>query len=176
MRSGSTQEGNMVKRLGIVGERLGYLLHRTDLLHMQYIRAELSALGLTPARATALAFIHENEGCRQNDLGQALGINRSSTMEVVNSLVGLNLMERRNSPDRRANSLFLTDKGELLFEQFLAISRDVDDVIAASLSENDKAVLVELMTRMTASLETAHDRDSGRETELFSKPKIYAIS
>ena len=155
MQTEPARTGNADKRLGLVGDRLGYMLHRTDVLCMQLIREELAVLGLTPARATALAFVHENPGRRQNDLGQALGINRSSTMEAVNSLVALGAIIRRSGADRRTNALFLTPRGEQMFEQFVAISQDVDEVIAASLSNDDRAKLIELFTKIAIGLDGA---------------------
>jgi DNA-binding MarR family transcriptional regulator len=172
MRSGNDKTRVNVDRLGFVGERFGYLLHRTDMLQMQLIREELAGFGLTPARATALAFIRENAGCSQNDLGQALGINRSSAMEVVNALVALAAMERRATADRRTNALFLTPTGHRLFEQFSDISKEVDEVITESLSDSDRATLLDLIGKISDNLKLALNT----EAKQFSKPKIYAIS
>ncbi len=160
------------KRLGFVAERVGYLLHRADLLHMQLIREALNALGLTPARATALAFVHENPGCRQNDLGLALAVNRSSAMELVNSLVALGAMERKASADKRANALFLTARGDVLFEQFLAISQGVDDVITGSLNGTERKALVEILAKISANLDAALKSGSGQ----MIKARLYLMS
>ncbi len=141
--------------LGFVGQRLGYQLHRADMLHMQLIREALAGLGLTPARATALAIIHENPGCSQNDLGSALSINRASAMELTNSLVGLGAVERQQGLDRRTHALYLTAKGERLFQQFADVSSQVDEVIAAGLSAADRATLAESLALISDSLEQA---------------------
>jgi DNA-binding MarR family transcriptional regulator len=122
---------------------------------MQLIRGQLASLGLTPARATALAFVHENPGCSQNDLGAALGINRASAMELTNVLVGLEAIERRKGSDRRSHALYLTPVGERRFGQFVEVSREVDEVISDSLSPADSDKLVELFAQISDSLDQA---------------------
>ncbi len=171
MRTGNDKTRVSVKRLGFVGERVGYLLHRVDMLHMQLIREELAEIGLTPARATALAFVNANAKCRQKDLGQALGINRSSTMEIVNALVSLNALERRVAIDRRTNMLVLTPQGQRLFEQFSAISKEVDTTITTSFSSDDHIKLLGLMGRITSNLENALEPE---RTEI-TKAKLFAV-
>jgi DNA-binding MarR family transcriptional regulator len=102
-----------------------------------------------------LAFVHENPGRRQNDLGTALGINRASAMEMTNSLVALEAIERHEGPDRRSHALYLTPRGERLFEQFVVISREIDCVISASLSPADREKLIALMAQISSSLDQA---------------------
>jgi DNA-binding MarR family transcriptional regulator len=108
---------DLAKKLGFVGTRLGYILHITDVQHRHIIRDMLSDIGLTPTRASALSFIKANANCGQAELGRALEINRASNMELVNSLVALNAVERRGGRDKRSNALYLTDKGEELCAQ-----------------------------------------------------------
>jgi DNA-binding MarR family transcriptional regulator len=144
----------LAKKLGFVGTRLGYILHITDVQHMHIIRDMLSDIGLTPARATALAFIKANANCGQAELGRALEINRASNMELVNSLVALNAVERRSGRDKRSNALYLTDKGEELCAQFLRISIEADAILTADLTPEESGELSRLLTIMQQSLET----------------------
>lgn len=142
---------------GFVGERLGYILHRADLRHMGLIRELLADIGLTPARATALAFIQANLGQGQAELGRALEINRASTMELVNSLVALDAVERREGRDRRSHSLFLTERGQALFAQFQKISVEVDGIITSQMSPDEIDMLSRLLTAMQNGVDSYLD-------------------
>lgn len=122
---------------GVIGSRLGFLMHLADLGFMRVIQEMLSEIGLTATRATALAYVRANPGCGQTELGRALEINRASTMEVVNALSLVGAVERRSGRDKRSNALFVTAIGEALFEQFDEISIKVDEIIIATLPPGD---------------------------------------
>lgn len=134
------------QRFGAIGMRTGFLLHLADIAHMRVIQTLLSEIGLTATRATALAFIRENPECGQTKLGQALEINRASTMEVVNALVQMGAVERRSGFDKRSKALVLTPTGHDLYAQFDAISVKVDEIIAGELSAQDAHELARLLS------------------------------
>lgn len=138
--------------LGVIESRLGYVLHRTDLLHMEILRGILRQIGLTPARATAIAFIHNNPGVDQSTLARALGINRASSMELVNVLDGLGAVQRRPGPNRRSHSLHLTAKGKKLYASFIEASAESDRLLSADLTEKEQRQLDSLLRRIRASL------------------------
>jgi DNA-binding MarR family transcriptional regulator len=115
---------------------------------MGLIRELLTVIGLTPARATALAYIQANLGQGQAELGRALEINRASAMELINSLVALNAVERREGRDRRSHSLFLTERGQELFAQFQKTSIEVDGIITSQMSSDELDMLSRLLTAM----------------------------
>ena len=131
---------------GSIGARAGYLLHVADIAAMRMIQEMLGDIGLTATRATALAYIRENPGCGQTELGRALQVNRASAMEVVNALVLIGAVERRSGRDKRSNSLVLTQAGETLYGQFDAISVKVDEIITVRLSPDDVRELTRLLT------------------------------
>jgi DNA-binding MarR family transcriptional regulator len=132
--------------------RVGYVLHRTDLLHMEAMSRLLEEIGLTPARATALSLVKGNPGTGQTTLAQALGINRASAMEVVNHLEALGALERRPGNDKRSNALHLTAKGNKLYGAFIEATLEVDQLIAADLTAEEFTQLAELLARVRASL------------------------
>ncbi|UVO55515.1 MarR family winged helix-turn-helix transcriptional regulator [Sphingomonas sp. SUN039] len=130
---------------GVIGSRLGFLLHLADVAHMRVIQDMLGEIGLTATRATALAYIRANPGCGQTELGRALEINRASTMEMVNALALVGAVERRSGRDKRSNALFVTAVGEALFNQFDEISIKVDEGITATLTSDEAQLLARLL-------------------------------
>lgn len=140
-------------KIGEIESRLGYRMHRADLLHMRLLREHLSDIGLTPARATALAFLHTHPGAGQSDLARALDINRASAMEMVNLLVRLGAIERREGRNQRTNALHLTTVGDDLYARFVAITVEMDRQTCVDLSAGELAQFEHLLSRISATLQ-----------------------
>lgn len=126
---------------GVIAERLGYQLRRLDMLAMGVLFESLAQIGVTPARATSLVFIGQHEGCDQNALARALGINRASAMAAVNALVALGAVERRAGRDRRSNALHLTETGRRLGQEVEQITAEHDAEFFGVLSDDECATL-----------------------------------
>lgn len=135
-----------------LAQRLGYQLHRVNLAHMELLRRLTHPIGLTPARATALAIIGNNPGLVQADLARALDINRASAMEVTNTLEKLSAIERKPLANRQTQGLFITPYGEELIGQFMHISNKVDGIITAGMSDLEKEEISLLLSRISASI------------------------
>lgn len=137
-----------INAFGALGQRLGLLLHQADVRVMAGLAARLSPLRVTPARATAVVYIALNEGCDQSTLGRALGINRASTMKVVDELEQLGAIERRPGRDRRSNALHLTPDGRELRQRIEQITLEHDQAVFGELGPEDAAVLRGLLARL----------------------------
>lgn len=133
---------------GVIGNRLGYQLHRFDVSMMSSLFEELATLGLTPTRATALTFIALHPGCDQSELGRALGMNRASAMSMVNALVALGAVERRSGRDRRSNALHLTEIGARLQDEFLQLSAEHEEKSFAALTPEERAEFERLIRKL----------------------------
>jgi DNA-binding MarR family transcriptional regulator len=144
---------------GKLSAHLGYLLHRVDAVLMRKAAAAFDSLGLTPARATAAIYIGLHEGCDQAALGRALGINRASTMKVVNELVALGVVARREGRNRRTNALHLTKHGQGLRHRIEAVSAQTDAAHFSVLSRQEQGDL----RRLLAKIQAAADSDETQQ-------------
>jgi len=142
---------------GRLSEHLGYLLHRVDAVLMRKAAVAFDSLGLTPARATAAVYIGLHEGCDQAALGRALGINRASTMKVVNELVALGLVARREGRNRRTNALHLTKRGQGLRQDIEALSAQTDAAHFGALTRQEQGELRRLLQKLQASVGAEED-------------------
>ena len=142
---------------GRLSEHLGYLLHRLDAVLMRKASAAFDSLGLTPARATAAVYIGLHEGCDQAALGRALGINRASTMKVVNELVALGVVARHEGRNRRTNALHLTRRGQSLRHDIEAVSARTDAVHFSGLTRQEQRDLRRLLAKIQATADTGSD-------------------
>jgi DNA-binding MarR family transcriptional regulator len=109
-------------------------------------------MGLTPARATAIAYFSNNPGAGQSDLARAIGISRASAMEMIDQLEGIAAIERRPGRNLRTNALWLTAKGEQLHEQFLNATVEVDRLVTTGLDEAERVELERLLQCVRGSL------------------------
>jgi DNA-binding MarR family transcriptional regulator len=136
------------QEFGRLSEHLGYLLHRVDAVVMRKAAAAFDGLGLTPARATAAVYIGVHEGCDQAALGRALGINRASTMKVVNELVSLGLVARREGRNRRTNALHLTKRGQAVRHEIEEMSEQTDVAHFGALTRQEQGELRRLLLKL----------------------------
>lgn len=131
---------------------LGYRLRRADVLVMARLKEALAPLGLTPARVTALAYIHRDDGCDQTALGRALGVNRASAMALVDQLAARGLVERRPGADRRSNALGLTPAGEATRSAMVRVLHETEDAVFAPLDPAERTELGRLLNKIRRSL------------------------
>ena len=139
------------REFGKLSAHLGYLLHRVDAVLMRKAAVAFDSLGLTPARAAAAVYIGLHEGCAQAALGRALGINRASTMKVVNELVAIGVVARREGRNLRTNALHLTKRGQSLRHEIEAMSAQTDDAHFGALTRPEQAELRRLLLKLQAA-------------------------
>ena len=92
---------------GVLGDLIGYAIRRAQIAI--YKDFDASIADLTPPMFAALVLIEANPGINQSRLGQIMGVNRATTMALIDRLVDLDLLTRVASvTDKRANALKLT--------------------------------------------------------------------
>jgi DNA-binding MarR family transcriptional regulator len=127
---------------------VGYQVQRAHLRMETDARAALSSFGLSPAKLTALMLIRDNPGTDQTALGEALSVNRSSAMKLVNILVERNLIERRPGRDLRTNALHLLPEGEDVVARMLDLTRQSDARMTAALTAEEIRTLHGLLRKL----------------------------
>ena len=132
--------------LGVLPQLLGY---RLRLAQQAVFRDYAASVGeLSPGRAGMLILIEANPGVPQGRLAEAMRLDRSTMVGVVDSLEERGLIERRRGSDRRTNGLWLTRPGRLLAARLRRrIERHERDV-AASLSDAERAQLLNLLEKL----------------------------
>lgn len=90
--------------------RLGYQLRRASVLMMTDLGSRMAHTGLRPTEATILLLIGANAGCRQGEVGEALGIKRANMVPLVAGLIKKGLVTRARA-DGRSHALTLTAAG-----------------------------------------------------------------
>ena len=139
--------------LGLLPGLLGYNLRRAQVAVFQNFTEVVGASELTPGQFGVLVVIDTNPGLSQTQLGNALGIDRSTVVAVIDRLESRGLVARQAAPnDRRSHALHLTDDGKATLRRLTERVRAHEREIAKHLSAEEQARLVQLLSRVARRL------------------------
>lgn len=130
----------------ILEKKIGYQIRMVDrMMTRDFVRN----VGMTQAQYSVLTLVAANENLSQMDIGEALGMDRSSTMALVDKLEEAGLIERcASTVDKRMHALRLTAQGK---KQFPAINQRVvehEDRFQGRLSASEQATLFKCLWKM----------------------------
>jgi DNA-binding MarR family transcriptional regulator len=134
-------------QLGRLEKLLGYALRRAQVRVFQDFAAEMKEFGLTPGQLGALLLIEANKGLNQSELGNALGIDRSSVVPLIDRLQRRGWVRRAaRASDRRAHALELAPGGAALIQRLMPHLEAHEVRIAAGLSPAERERLFALLS------------------------------
>jgi MarR family transcriptional regulator, transcriptional regulator for hemolysin len=109
-----------------------------------YIDQRAREHGMTRAQWGALVRLQRQEGMKQAELAENLEIQPISLVRLIDRLCLHGLVERRPHPrDRRANRLYLTEKGRTTLLHLAPLGKEIGSDVLASLDEADVADLLQ---------------------------------
>ncbi len=127
----------------------GLLGYRLRLAQQAVFRDFAQSVGrLSPGRVGILLLIDANPGVHQSRLAQAVGLDRSTMVGLIDALEDLALLERRRGEDRRTNGLWLTRAGR---DHVAALKRRIlahERRVAQRLNAAERAQLLALLEKL----------------------------
>lgn len=134
---------------GNLPDLVGYQLRMAQVMVFRDFDRELSDLDITPAIFGVLEILRRNQGLTQTRLAQAIGLDRSSLVPLLDKLQKRNVVEREASTkDRRSNYLHLTDAGEQLLLEAQRRVRLHEKRIQARLTKSETRQLIQLLMKL----------------------------
>jgi len=132
---------------GILPGLLGYRLR----LAQQTVFRDFakSVAELSPGRVGILLLIDANAGVTQSGLAEAVGLDRSTMVGLVDKLEERGLIERRRGEDRRTNRLWLTRSGRALVVHLKRRIALHERRVAAKLTAAERAELIALLEKLS---------------------------
>ncbi|MEV4630045.1 MarR family winged helix-turn-helix transcriptional regulator [Micromonospora sp. NPDC049523] len=141
-------------------DRIGLLLARHGGISNARMRDALEATGLSTRQGITLMHLAENGPIGQQALVEALGVDPSALVAILNDLERDNLVERRRDPaDRRRHIVVLTDAGGSVLTRVDAAMDAVERELFVHLDADEVATLHRLLSRIN----TAVNDDACRE-------------
>lgn len=108
-----------------------------------------SVAELSPGRVGILLLIDANAGVTQSGLAQAVGLDRSTMVGLVDKLEERGLIERRRGEDRRTNELWLTRAGHGLVGHLKRRIAMHERRVAAKLTAGERTELIALLEKLS---------------------------
>lgn len=136
-------------KLGLLPGLLGYQLRRAQLLTFQSFSEAMAAWRISPGEFGVLVIVSDNPGLNQSRLANALGVDRSTMVAVLDGLEGRGLLQRTPSPtDRRSHAMLLTKAGTKLLADIRPALEAHERRLTAALSTDERKVLLALLARV----------------------------
>ncbi len=138
----------------------GYNIKRAFNVIQADVNQTLVPFGLRLVTWSALSVIHGNPGLRQSQLADILSIERPNLVVLLDELERSDLINRdRDSADRRAYRLSLTETGETLYHEALLAMEAHEDRLTEGLTREDRAALIAMLRRIEANGKTGGETD-----------------
>jgi DNA-binding MarR family transcriptional regulator len=139
------------RNLPPVAHRMGvaFLLAQLGAFAAARYAARIAELDLSPAQTGLLLAIVRGPGRSQQALAAELGTAPTRLVALLDGLAERGLIERRRNPrDRRHHAVHLTETGQALMTQLMAISAAHEGEITAALSDAEHGQLRQLLGRL----------------------------
>jgi DNA-binding MarR family transcriptional regulator len=135
---------------GPMTDELGFHLRRAQVAAFkQFAQTVTAQEGLTPGLYGMVQVIANNPGLTQSALAEAMEVDRSSIVKVVNQLEEKGLIIRAPSPnDKRSYCLTMTPQGRLALARIETAVARQDRAFAAPLSDAERDTLISLLKRL----------------------------
>lgn len=105
-------------------------------------------LGVSPGRTGMLILIDANPGLAQSRLAEAIGLDRSTLVPILDQFEAAGLVERRPGADRRSNGLWLTRDGKRRLARVRVKLAEHEARMLAPLAPRERVVLIDLLARI----------------------------
>ncbi|OGA16896.1 MAG: hypothetical protein A3G25_19865 [Betaproteobacteria bacterium RIFCSPLOWO2_12_FULL_63_13] len=133
---------------GILPDLIGYQLRLAQLAVFRDFERTVGDLGISPGRVGVLVLVNSNPGITQSRLAEAVGLDRSTLVPVLDGLERRGLVERRRGKDRRTNGLSLTSSGKLLLGRVRRRIVAHERRMMSGMTDAEREQLVALLARL----------------------------
>jgi len=124
-----------------------HLLHRASQRADGLFARQVRPSDLTPRQFVVLQAVAHKNGLSQTDIMAVTGIDRSTTAELVRTLVRNGLLKRRRTRrDARVYAVRITSSGRQMLETGMSATRAAEEQLLSPVPENQRLLLVDLLT------------------------------
>jgi DNA-binding MarR family transcriptional regulator len=134
---------------GVLTGLIGFHLRLAQIAVSRDFATTLDTLDVTPGIFAVLVLIDTNAGLKQTELANAVGLDRSSMVAVIDNLERRGLVRRLAvATDRRANALRLTAAGKDLLKKAKRLVAAHEARLAENLAAGERVALVAMLDRI----------------------------
>lgn len=138
-----------VIEFGLLPGFLGYHIRLAQMAIFKDFVTSLQQYEITPTTFGALVLIEANPGIKQSELAEAIQLDRSTVVPLIDRLEKRQLVAReRLANDRRANALRVTAKGVTLLDELKPLVIEHERRLISRLSDNEQKKLIDLLGKI----------------------------
>ncbi len=127
---------------------LGFHLKRTGSLSNSIYMRDTKDCGVISSQFGALEIIQENPGISQQQVGNLLGLDKSSISPAIVRLAKEGYIRREPGSYKRSYCLSITPEGELLLKELREHARDHEKYVTEVLTDAERTILISLLQRL----------------------------
>lgn len=146
---------------GVLEERWsspGMLLALLGQDAMRRLREALDAHDLKPRQHYLLGLLHDHGATGQRELGEAMGVDPSVLVTLLNPLEAGGFVSRERDPaDRRCHVVTLTAAGRRHFDNATRAQREAEDALFAGLDDDQRRQLEAVLVALRDNLSSGQD-------------------
>jgi DNA-binding MarR family transcriptional regulator len=130
----------------VLWSRPGFLVRRLNQIHYALFSEECKEHNITPVQFGILTALSLKPGLDQTEIGTELGLDRTTTADVLKRLEERNLIERRPHPaDRRSRQSLITEEGFRVMKLLHAHMHSAQERLLSPLSPRDQQTFLRLL-------------------------------
>lgn len=134
---------------GSLDDLIGFQLRVAQTRVFRDFEQSMETLGITPVGFSVLEVLRQNPGLTQSKLAEAVHLDRSSVVPLLDKLETKHLLYRQTSTkDRRNNHLYLSDEGTQILEASKERVAEHDARISRTLNRDERRTLISLLARL----------------------------
>ena len=147
-------EQDQILSLGPDLERsLNFRIRMAQILSFRHFEKQHPGYGGAARFLGLLSIIRQNPGETQAKLADAVGLQRSSVVPILDRMEAEGIVERRDAAeDRRAKAVFLTAKGDKVVAELSASALQMEDRMTAGLTGGQKAEIARGLDQIIENL------------------------
>jgi DNA-binding MarR family transcriptional regulator len=139
----------------LISRSVPFLLHCAAFHSTRCVADALAPLGIEPRQFGVLCTLKSSGPQSQGGIGERLGIDRTTMVQLVDELEQRGLVERQRNPnDRRSYQLTLTPVGQQTVDEARELAEGSEEQVLAMLDDEERDALRELLARVVI----AHDQ------------------
>jgi DNA-binding MarR family transcriptional regulator len=134
-------------------ENIGTMVAQVARLIRRSFDERARGIGVTRPQWQVLSLLTRHEGINQGGLADILEVEPITLGRMIDRLQEADLVERRPDPsDRRAWRLFITTKGNALFDQLRPYANETFEIALDGIAEADRDKLMNMLLKIRSNL------------------------
>lgn len=136
-----------------IDHQVSYKLRLAQIVAYRAFEGQVKGFGAAPRYLGLLWLIRENPGQPQSRLAEAVALQRSSLVTILDRLEADGMVERRAvSGDRRMKQVWLTETGVRALDALIPQAEAHEAALTAGLSEQERAIFLRALDQVVRNL------------------------